>query len=243
MNIILADSIEYMKATDNAFDLIITSPPYQVGKKYDESVDIPETIRSMSNILKDNGVIAWQVGSRIDNGFIVPMDIIYHNEFTKLGFKLVNRIIWHFGHGYHCKNRLSGRYETIMIYSRSKKHTFNLDPIRVPQKYPNKKHYKGKNKGKLSGNPLGKNPSDVWGIGNVKNNHPEKTEHPCQFPEELARRIILAFSNEGELVLDPFLGSGTSGIVCKNHNREFVGIDNNENFINIAKDRIENSAL
>ena len=110
--------------------------------------------------------------------------------------------------GLHCKKRLSGRYETILWFTKSDDYTFNLDPIRVPQKYPNKKYFKGKNKGKLSCNPLGKNPSDVWEIPNVKHNHVEKTEHPCQFPVELVDRLVLSLTNEGDVVFDPFLDLG-----------------------------------
>jgi adenine-specific DNA-methyltransferase len=124
---------------------------------------------------------------------------------------------------------------------RKNEFVFNLDSVRVPQKYPNKKHYKGDKKGELSGNPLGKNPSDVWDIPNVKHNHPEKTAHPCQFPQELAGRIVSCFTNEGDTVLDSFMGSGTTGIICKNLNRNFIGIELDENYFNIAKKRIEES--
>src|SRR5205823_575337 len=106
---------------------------------------------------------------------------------------------------------------------------FNLDPIRIPQKYPGKKHFKGPNKGQPSANPLGKNPGDfwydaegrdenlempnVWIIPNVKHNHVEKTIHPCQFPVELVERLVLALSNPGDLVVDPYMGVGSSACV------------------------------
>jgi adenine-specific DNA-methyltransferase len=135
-------------------------------------------------------------------------------------------------------NRFSGRHETILWFSKSDNYTFNLDPIRVPQKYPNKKHFKGDKKGELSGNPLGKNPSDVWEITNVKNNHPEKTDHPCQFPEELVKRCVLALTGENDLVLDPFAGSGTVGKVCKELYRHSSIIDKESRYIEIAKKRI-----
>ena len=114
-----------------------------------------------------------------------------------------NRIIWHFGHGLHASKRFSGRYETIIWFTKSDNYYFNIDPTRIPQKYPNKKHFKGKKRGELSCNPLGKNPSDVWDIPNVKSNHIEKTDHPCQFPVALVERFILSTTKERDIVFDP----------------------------------------
>jgi adenine-specific DNA-methyltransferase len=159
--------------------------------------------------------------------------------FTGFGLKMRNRIIWHFEHGLHCSRRLSGRYETIIWFTKSDDYTFNLDPIRVPQKYPGKKYFKGPKAGKYSCNPLGKNPGDLWDIPNVKSNHIEKTEHPCQFPVELIERLILSMTNEGDWVLDPFLGTGTSIIAAIRHKRKGAGAENLTKYINLAKDRIE----
>ena len=107
-----------------------------------------------------------------------------------------NRIVWHFEHGLHCSRRLSGRYETIMWFTKGDDYVFELDPIRVPQKYPGKKYFKGPKAGQYSCNPLGKNPGDVWTIPNVKSNHVEKTGHPCQFPVELIERLVLALTRK-----------------------------------------------
>lgn len=235
----LGDCLDLMDTVkEKSVNMILTSPPYQVGKSYDESIDLEEFIKSASKLLADNGVFVWQVGTRVNNGFVEPLDILTHPVFLDLGFKLVNRVIWTFGHGLHCKNRFSGRYETVCIYSRTKDHTFNLDSVRIPSKYPNKKYYKGKRKGEISGNPLGKNPSDVWDISNVKHNHPEKTSHPCQFPLELASRCILAFTNEGDLILDPFAGSGTTLLAAKNLNRGYIGIEKEEKYYEIILERL-----
>ena len=239
IELIHGDCLEKMKdIEDGSVDMVLTSPPYAIGKNYDESIDLDSFISEASKKLQDNGVFAWQVGNRVSNGFIQPIDILTYGTFIKLGFNMVNRIVWTFGHGAHCRNRFSGRYETISIYSKNKDHTFNLDDVRVPQKYPNKKHFKGVKKGQLSGNPKGKNPEDVWDITNVKHNHPEKTEHPCQFPEELCERLIKAFTNNGDTILDPFMGSGTTGVAAKNLNRDFIGIELDEAYFNIAKERI-----
>ena len=175
---------------DKKIQLIVTSPPYNIGKEYEKKLKLENyllqqerVIRECERVLSDNGSICWQVGNYVDNGYIIPLDTVLYPIFSDLGLLLRNRIIWHFEHGLHCSNRFSGRYETIMWFTRkTKNYVFNLDPIRVPQKYPGKKYFKGPKAGQYSCNPLGKNPGDVWDIPNVKSNHVEKTEHPCQFP-------------------------------------------------------------
>ena len=144
---------------------------------------------------------------------------------------LRNRIVWTFGHGLNSEHRFSGRHETNLWFTKGNDYIFNLDCVRVPQKYPGKTFFKGKRKGEISGNPLGKNPTDVWDIPNVKANHVEKTEHPCQFPEALAQRLILALTNESDIVLDPFLGSGTTALACHLNNRRFVGFELEKNIL------------
>ena len=141
-------------------------------------------------------------------------------------------------HGLHCTRRFSGRYETINWWTKSDDYTWNLDSIRVPAKYPNKRHFKGPNAGKLSGNPKGKNPSDVQIFPNVKNNHPEKTTHPCQFPVELVERLVLSMTNEGDAVLDPYMGVGSAVIAAVRHGRCGYGCDIVEEYVDIASDRL-----
>lgn len=142
----------------------------------------------------------------------------------------------------------------MLWFTRTDTYTFNLDPVRIPQLYPGKRHSasKGEKAGKPSGNPLGKNPSDywefsamedfrnnpVWDVPNVKANHPEHTEHPCQFPVELAERCVLALSKTRESVLDPFIGTGATAIAAVKHGRDAIGIDRHEPYLAIAKDRI-----
>ncbi|MBU4486675.1 MAG: site-specific DNA-methyltransferase, partial [Candidatus Delongbacteria bacterium] len=203
-------------------------------------------VRTLSN----EGNLCWQVGNYVDNGEIFPLDVYYYHIFKKFGLKLRNRIIWHFGHGLHASNRFSGRYETILWFSKTNDYIFNLDNVRVPAKYPGKLHFKGEKKGLPSGNPLGKNPSDIWeiiandwetamwNIPNVKSNHPEKTEHPCQFPIELVERCVLALTNEKSWVLDPFAGVGSTAIASIKNNRNVVGIEKEKEYCEIAKQRI-----
>ena len=231
---------------DQSIQLVVTSPPYNVGKEYEEKLSIEEYVEQQKEIIKDcvrvlkkEGSICWQVGNFVDNGEIIPLDILLFSIFSNLGLKLRNRIVWHFGHGLHAKNRFSGRYEVILWFTKSDDYVFNLDPIRVPQKYPNKKHFKGPKKGELSGNPLGKNPSDIWNIPNVKSNHVEKTNHPCQFPVELVERLVLSLSNEGDWVLDPFMGVATTAIASLIHNRKSVGAEIVKDYLDIGWERIK----
>lgn len=231
---------------DESLQLIVTSPPYNIGKEYEKRLKLEtyleqqaEVIRECVRSLSQSGSICWQVGNYVDNGSIVPLDTALYPIFTKLGLKMRNRIIWHFEHGLHCSRRFSGRYETIIWFTKSDNYVFNLDPVRVPQKYPGKKYFKGPNAGKHSCNPLGKNPGDFWAIPNVKSNHVEKTDHPCQFPVELIERLVLSMTNEEDWVFDPFLGTGTSIVAAIRHNRRGVGSEVLPQYIKLAKQRIE----
>jgi len=117
------------------------------------------------------------------------------------------------------------RHETILWYSKGDEYIFNLDAVRIPQKYPGKLGYKGDRSGQYSCNPLGKNPGDVWIIPNVKSNYVEKTAYLCQFPIEIPERLILALTNEGDLVVDPFIGVGTVAVASVLHGRRVAGAD------------------
>jgi adenine-specific DNA-methyltransferase len=134
---------------------------------------------------------------------------------------------------------LSGRHETVLWFTKGDNYHFDLDSIRVPQKYPGKKHYKGEKKGRPSGNPLGKNPGDVWDIPNVKGGHVEKTGHPCQFPVALAQKFVRALCPAGGLVIDPYLGSGSSAIAALVEGRRFSGCDLDARYVRIALARID----
>jgi len=231
---------------DEFVQLIVTSPPYNIGKEYEKKLEIDEYLKEQEKIisecvrvLKDEGSICWQVGNYVDNGEIIPLDILLFPIFSKFNLHLRNRIIWHFGHGLHATNRFSGRYEVVLWFTKSNNYVFNLDAVRIPQKYPTKKYYKGPKKGKLSGNPLGKNPSDIWNIPNVKSNHVEKTEHPCQFPVELIERLVLSLTNEKDWVFDPFMGVASTAIASLLHNRKAIGAEIIEGYVNIGWKRID----
>ncbi|OQA23491.1 MAG: Modification methylase RsrI [Chloroflexi bacterium ADurb.Bin360] len=243
---------------DKEVKLIITSPPYNLGKAYEDKVALHdylesqrETIAQLLRVLRQDGSLCWQVGNYVDKGEVFPLDILYYSMFKDMGLHLRNRIIWRFEHGLHASLRFSGRYETILWFTKTRHYTFNLDSVRVPSKYPGKRHYKGPNKGKPSCNPMGKNPSDywevvkqdweeeVWNIPNVKCNHPEKTSHPCQFPVELVERCVLALTDPGDIVLDPYAGVGSSLIAALKHSRKAYGAEKEADYVAEGAARIK----
>jgi adenine-specific DNA-methyltransferase len=240
------DCLDLLKnIPDNSIQLIVTSPPYNLGKVYEKRTsldcylsDQEKVIAECFRILADEGSLCWQVGNYVKKDEIIPLDIALYPIFIKFNLKLRNRIIWHFEHGLHCSKRFSGRYETINWFTKSDQYVFNLDAVRVPQKYPNKRHFKGPKAGQLSCNPLGKNPGDLWIIPNVKHNHIEKTIHPCQFPVELVERLILSLTNPGDTVLDPFMGVGTTPAAAIINRRKAVGAEILPEYFKIAKERV-----
>lgn len=228
--------------------LIVTSPPYNQRKEYERRVTLSDYLLREEQVinlsidkLRPGGSICWQIGNHVDDGEVFPLDILLYPFFVKRGLRLRNRIIWHFEHGLHCSQRFSGRHETILWFTKSDRkgeHYFNLDPVRVPQKYPGKKHFKGPKKGQPSANPLGKNPGDVWIIPNVKHNHPEKTIHPCQFPIELVERLVLSLTRKNDLVVDPYMGVGSALVAAVMNGRRAAGADTEPPYVDVAKARI-----
>jgi DNA modification methylase len=247
---------------DDSVQLVVTSPPYNLGKVYEARTSLESyldehrvLIEEMVRILRLQGSLCWQVGNYVEAGEVFPLDILFYPLFKAHGLRMRNRIIWHFGHGLHTQKRFSGRYETLLWFTKTDNYTFHLDPVRVPSKYPGKRHYRGPNKGKPSGNPKGKNPSDVWeilledwqsclwDIPNVKSNHPEKTIHPCQFPVELVERCVLALTDPGDVVLDPFGGVGSSVIAAIRHGRRGVMAEREPEYVRLAHERIHAEAV
>lgn len=243
----------FKEIPDQIADLIITSPPYCMRKAYEDPNDDIETFNKLHKkifteiyrILKPGGSICWQIGYHVSNGSIIPLDYLVYNIFSshnkELKYPLIlrNRIIWTFGHGLNSTQRFSGRHETILWFTKGNEYIFDFDKVRIPQKYPGKRYYKGEHKGELSGNPFGKNPSDVWDIPNVKANHVEKTDHPCQFPSAIPRRLILSLTEEGGIVVDPFMGSGTTAIAAFVEKRKFIGAEIQQSYYEIATNRIK----
>lgn len=152
------DCLELLRnIPDEALQLIVTSPPYNLGKEYERRLKLDrylsqqrEIIRECVRVLAPSGSICWQVGNYVEKGAIIPLDTVLFPIFSDLGLRMRNRIVWHFEHGLHCKRRFSGRYENILWFTKTDKYIFNLDPVRVPQKYPGKKHFKGPKSGMYS---------------------------------------------------------------------------------------------
>lgn len=240
------DNLAFINRIPNEkIKLVVTSPPYNLGKEYEIRASIDAYLETQQRVIHEcvrvlhpRGSLCWQVGNYVRNGEIIPLDSALYPVFRAEGLKLRNRIIWHFEHGLHCSKRLSGRYETINWWTKGDDYTWNLDPIRVPSKYPGKRYFKGPNVGKLSGNPKGKNPSDVWTFPNVKNNHVEKTIHPCQFPVELVERLVLSMTDVEDAVFDPYMGVGSSVIAAIMHGRIAYGCDIVPEYVDIARDRV-----
>lgn len=232
---------------NNSVDLVVTSPPYCMGKEYESDNDLQTFTDSHKKILpeivritKEGGNICWQVGFYVKDGAIIPLDYLVYDIFRTLpNIQLRNRIVWTFGHGLHCTNRFSGRHEVILWFTKGDKYYFDLDAVRVAQKYPGKRHSKGPKKGKHSGNPKGKNPSDVWDIPNVKANHLEKTKHPCQFPVGLVQRLVCALTRSNGLVFDPFAGVASAGVAALLARRRFLGSEVDGEYVIIAQDRLK----
>jgi adenine-specific DNA-methyltransferase len=232
---------------DVSVDMVISSPPYFMGKEYDTSNSVADflaahksILEQLVRVLKSGGSVCWQVGNHVKNNVLVPLDALVYEVFSASpSLILRNRIIWTFGHGAHCNRRLSGRHETVLWFTKGDNYYFDLNSIRVPQKYPGKKHYKGDKRGQPSGNPLGKNPGDVWDIPNVKASHVEKTGHPCQFPVALAQRFVRALCPQDGLVIDPYLGSGSAGVASLLEGRRFAGCDLDPRYVAIALSRID----
>jgi len=243
------DTLDLLRALpDASAQLVITSPPYNLAKAYERGrrqtleayLDAQgQVIDQCVRILRAGGSICWQVGNHVTANEIVPLDVVLYPLFKRHpDLQLRNRVVWHFEHGLHCSRRLSGRYEVILWFTKGAEYRFDLDPIRVPQKYPGKRAWKGPRAGEYTGNPRGKNPGDVWIFPNVKANHIEKTIHPCQFPVELVERFVLATTQPGDLVVDPYMGVGTTACAAVLHGRRAAGAEIVGEYVAIARQRL-----
>lgn len=233
------------KLPDKSVDLVVSSPPYNIGKEYEQKkalnvylLEQEEVLKECVRVLKDTGSMFWQVGSYVNKGALIPLDVKFFPIFESLGMIPRNRIIWIRPHGLHATNKFSARHETILWFTKTNRYKFNLEDIRVPQKYQNKKSYRGENKGQYSSNPNGKNPGDIWAFRNVKHNHEEQTIHPAQFPEDLIARIILSTTDKNDVVLDPYIGVGTVAVVAKDYERHFIGTEIEKKYYDVSLRRL-----
>lgn len=230
---------------DQSVDLIVSSPPYNIGKAYEARVGLGiyldrqrKVLAECARVLKTGGSIFWQVGSYADKGSLIPLDVRFFPILEDLGLVPRNRIVWVRQHGLHARNKFSARHETLLWFTKGDDYKFTLDPVRVPQKWQNKKSHRGANKGELTCHPDGKNPGDVWLFRNVKHNHEEQTSHPCQFPEDMIARIVLSTTDVGDVVLDPYMGTGTVAVVAQDYDRHFIGAETDASYYAIAQRRL-----
>ena len=241
------DAKELLQAMSQfEINLTVTSPPYNIGKEYEHFKAVDEYIewcsqwmKQIYNLTHSQGAFWLNVGYlEVPNqGLCVPIPYLLWN---KSPFYLLQEVIWKYGAGVSTKHRLSPRNEKWLFYVKDpNQYTFNLDSIRDPNvKYPNQK----KN-GKYRCNPLGKNPSDVWEFPKVttgtQRSSKERTAHPAQFPLGIVERVVKASSNQLELVLDPFAGSGSTGIAAVGLGRVFLGFEIRRDYCDIAVKRFE----
>lgn len=230
-NIILGDCLNELKLIEsNSVDLIIADPPYNVGKDYgnmsdkqnfDEYIEFSKTwLSECHRILKKGGTIYVFIGFR----YISYLYQILEND---LEMNFINWISWHYTQGVGKTKGFSPRHDDILMFSKSENYIFNLDDIRIPQKYYRKVN-----------NMRGANPGDVWSISHIHYCQKGRQSHPTQKPEALIERMVLASSNPGDLVVDPFSGSGTTLRVCQQLNRNAIGIELNEEYVEQTKERL-----
>jgi adenine-specific DNA-methyltransferase len=235
------------KLDDETVDLTVTSPPYNIGKEYENILPLNQYIEWCASWISQIHRLTSPTGSFwLNLGYLTIQERakaipISYLLWDKIPFYLIQEIIWSYGAGVAGKRFFSPRNEKFLWYVKdSKNYTFNLDDVRDPDvKYPNQK----KN-GKLKVNPNGKNPGDVWQFKKVTSGanraSQERTSHPAQFPEEVIHRIVLASSYSGDLILDPFIGSGTTATVGIQLGRQILGIEIRSSYCDIVANRIEN---
>lgn len=244
------ECLDALQKLDNiVIDCTITSPPYNIGKEYEIVTDYEEYISWLTTVIKEiermtatNGSLLLNVGylSVTNKARAVPIPYLL---WDKIEMYLQQEIVWNYSAGVACKNYLSPRNEKILWYVKdADNYIFNLDEIRDPNVlYPNQK----KN-GRLRCNTIGKNPSDVWQIAKVTSgtnrSSAERTSHPAQFPEDLIMRLVKGFTNKGDLILDPFMGSGTVASVAMDEGRKYIGFEIRKEYCDIIARRLENKA-
>lgn len=235
---------------DECIDLTATSPPYNIGKEYEEARPLEDYLswceswmEQVFRATQPSGAFWLNLGymSVPGRGKAVPIPYLL---WQRTRFFLLQEVVWNYGAGVAARKMFSPRNEKWLWYLKTPdSYTFNLDAVRDPDvKYPNQK----KN-GRVRVNNLGKNPTDVWQVPKVTTGagrtgqraSPERTAHPAQFPEAVLRRIILASSDPGDLVLDPFVGSGTTAVVALATGRACIGIELSSPYVNVAVRRLE----
>lgn len=246
----LGNSIEWLQGLESkSVDLIFADPPYNIKKAEWDTFESQEAyiewsikwIKEASRVLTDNG-------SLYICGFSEILADLKHP--ASKYFKGCKWLIWHYKNKANLGKDFGRSHESILHFRKSKKFTMNQDYIRIPYgghtlKYPSHPQAKtsqygnGNKRDNWQPHPLGAKPKDVIEIPTTCNGMNEKTPHPTQKPEELVRKFVLASSNNGDTILDPFSGSGTTAVVAEQLGRNWLACDTNRDYNEWAIDRLQ----
>lgn len=232
IEILTGDALELLRGIESASaDVIIADPPYNLGKDYGNNHDIrgfeeylhfsEAWLKESHRVLASHGTLYVFMGFRF-------ISYLYDILDQKLCMFFNSWITWHYTQGMGRTKGFSPRHDDVLMFTKTGNFKFNLDTVRVPQKY-----YRERN------NMMGANPGDVWTFSHVHYSNPEREDHPTQKPEALIARMVLASSDEGDLVIDPFFGSGTTLRVCQVLNRRCLGIELNPEYADRTRRRLE----
>jgi site-specific DNA-methyltransferase (adenine-specific) len=225
------DALELFKSINSStIDVIIADPPYNLNKDYGNKSDsrsfddyiqfTKEWTKQAYRVLKPTGTIYIFMGFRF-------ISYLYQILEQECNFNFNNWICWYYTQGIGKTKGFSPRHDDILMFTKSDKFTFNLDNVRIPQKF-----YRSIN------NMRGANPGDVWEFSHVHYCQENRQNHPTQKPEGLIERMVLASSNEGDMILDPFSGSGTTLRVCQQLVRNCIGFELNSEYVEMTKKRL-----
>lgn len=252
------DCLELMQTIpDGSVDLTVTSPPYDNLRTYNGNISqwsfakFREIAKELYRVTADGGVVVWVVSDATIKGSETGTSFKQALWFMECGFNLHDTMIWNKqALTFPCKSRYHNCFEYMFIFSKCIPKTYNLIEDREnkhggemnhsSERLPDGKTKKHSGNGKRKIKEIGKR-FNVWNISSCQSNT-ERTGHPAQFPERLARDHIISWSNEGDTVLDCFMGSGTTGVACVNTNRNFIGIELDDNYFQIAQERINKAS-
>jgi DNA modification methylase len=223
--------VELQKIQKESVDLVIADPPYNLGKDYGNNHDVQgfeeyvefsrRWLSYAHRVLRPSGTLYVFMGFRF-------ISYLYDILDRDLEMFFNSWIVWHYTQGMGKTRGFSPRHDDVLMFTKSEEFKFNLDAVRVPQKY-----FRERN------NMRGANPGDVWEFSHVHYCNENRQNHPTQKPEGLIERMVLASSNAGDSVLDPFSGSGTTLRVCQQLRRNATGIEINPDYVTMTKQRLE----
>ena len=247
------DCLELMKdIPDSSIDLTVTSPPYDNLRSYNGNINqwsfekFQEIAKELYRVTATGGVVVWVVGDSVINGSETGTSFKQALWFKECGFKLHDTMIYAKESQPREHNRYEQKFEYMFVFVKGKPKTFN--PIKIPCKYAGQKTSRscrddGKDNLKSSSNIIAseKKKGNIWEYktgNNCFTSDKIAYKHPAIFPEQLANDHIISWSNEGDTIFDPFMGSGTTGKMAVLNNRKFIGIELDDTYFEIAKERI-----